>query len=160
MKHPRSYCSTPETRRRMAKVHLKRGKAETMLAKALWHRGYRYRLNYKELPGSPDIALTKQKIAVFVDGEFWHGHDWIHKRDKIKSNPEYWREKIEENIARDIRNGQQLASMEWTVLRFWEKDIKKDLEKCLQTIETAIFDKMIQQNDSLCDDLSDDTADI
>lgn len=159
MKHPRSYRSTPETRRRMSKVHLKHGKAETMLAKALWHRGYRYRLNYKKLPGSPDIALTKQKIAIFVDGEFWHGYDWIHKQDKIRSNPDYWREKIEENIARDMRDGQRLAAMEWTVLRFWEKDVKRDLAKCLQTIETAIFDGRIQQNDLLCEDLFDDTAD-
>ncbi len=69
MKH-RKLETTPEVSKRMAKVHLKRGRAETLLAKKLWHEGYRYRLNYRKLPGSPDIAITKAKIAVFVDGEF------------------------------------------------------------------------------------------
>ena len=71
MKHPKSYDSTPETRKRMSKVKLKGGKAETLLAKALWHQGYHYRKNDKRLPGSPDIAILKYHIAVFVDGEFW-----------------------------------------------------------------------------------------
>ena len=95
MKHPKSYDSTPETRKRMSRVHLKKGKAETMLAKALWHRGVRYRLNYKALPGSPDIAITKFRIAVFVDGEFWHGFDWDNRKAKLKSNRDYWIAKIE-----------------------------------------------------------------
>ncbi len=72
----------------MAHVKLKRNKVETMLAKALWHKGYRYRLNYKKIPGSPDIAITKYRIAIFVDGEFWHGKDfekwsYVKKTDKI-----------------------------------------------------------------------------
>ena len=95
MKHPKSYDSSPETRRRMAHVHLKKGRAETILAKALWHQGFRYRLNYKQLPGSPDIALTKYKVAVFVDGEFWHGKDFV--LNKVKRNKEYWNEKIQED---------------------------------------------------------------
>lgn len=73
MKHPKSYDSTPETRKRMSKVKLKGGKAETALAKALWQRRYRYRRNDKRLPGSPDIAILKYQIAVFIDGEFWQG---------------------------------------------------------------------------------------
>ena len=76
MKHPKEYDSTPETRKRMSKVKLKNGKAETLLAKKLWHLGYRYRKNDKRFPGSPDIVLSKYNIAIFVDGEFWHGKDW------------------------------------------------------------------------------------
>ena len=76
MKHPSSYDSTPETRKRMAKVKLKNGRAEQLLAKKLWQLGYRYRKNDKRLPGSPDIAITRHRIAIFVDGEFWHGKDW------------------------------------------------------------------------------------
>ena len=60
----------------MSRVHLKQGKAEVLLAKRLWHLGFRYRLNDKRLPGSPDIAILKYNIAIFVDGEFWHGQNW------------------------------------------------------------------------------------
>jgi len=98
MKHQK-LTTTPEISKRMSKVKLKRGTAETMLAKALWHKGYRYRLNYKKLPGSPDIVLTSKKIAIFVDGEFWHGYDWENRKQKLKSNRDYWIEKIEENIS-------------------------------------------------------------
>lgn len=93
MKHPKSYDSTPETRKRMSKVKLKGGKAEILLAKALWHQGYRYRKNDKRLPGSPDIAILKYHIAVFVDGEFWHGKDWEARKMRLKRNREYWIEK-------------------------------------------------------------------
>ena len=100
MKHPKSYDSTAETRKRMSHVKLKKGYEEVVLAKALWHKGYRYRLNYKGLPGSPDIAIIKYKVAIFVDGEFWHGYKWDEKKDKIKRNREYWIQKIEEILAR------------------------------------------------------------
>ena len=138
MKHPKSYDSTPETRKRMSRVHLKKGKAETMLAKALWHRGVRYRLNYKALPGSPDIAITKFRIAVFVDGEFWHGFDWDNRKAKLKSNRDYWIAKIEENIDRDSRNNALLEDMGWIVLHFWEKDVLKNLENCIEKILVEI----------------------
>ena len=76
MKHQK-LSTTPEISKRMANVHLKASKAETDLAKELWRRGLRYRKNYRKLPGSPDIAILKHKIAVFVDGEFWHGKDFV-----------------------------------------------------------------------------------
>lgn len=128
MKHPKGYDTTPETRKRMSKVRLKNGKAETMLAKILWHNGYRYRLNYKKLPGSPDIAILKYHIAVFVDGEFWHGENWEVRRSKLKRNREYWIEKIEENMARDKRVDQQLRDIGWVPMRFWEKQILKNID--------------------------------
>ena len=93
----------------MSKVKLKGGKAETLLAKSLWHQGYRYRKNDKKLPGSPDIAILKHRIAVFIDGEFWHGKDWENRKVRLKNNREYWIEKIEENMARDLRNDQLLT---------------------------------------------------
>ena len=128
----------------MSKVCLKHGKAETLLAKSLWHRGFRYRLNYKKLPGSPDIAITKYQIAIFVDGEFWHGYDWEHKKERLKANRLYWIEKIEENMARDIRVDHDLCSLGWTVLHFWEKEVMKDLENCIEAVENAIFERRIQ----------------
>jgi len=151
MRHPKYYDTTSDISKRMSHVRLKKGKAETLLAKALWHRGYHYRLNYRRLPGSPDIAITKHKLAIFIDGEFWHGYDWQRKKGKLKANRQYWLEKIEENIARDERNNKQLAAIGWTVLRFWEKDIKKDLEGCIQTVETVIFENMLQQQGSTID---------
>ena len=137
MKH-RSLQTTPAISKRMANVHLKGGKAETLLAKNLWHLGYRYRLNYRKLPGSPDIAITKHKVAVFVDGEFWHGFDWENRKSKLRSNKDYWIEKIEENIARDKRNNDALSAMGWQVIRFWEKDVLKDTESCIQKILSAL----------------------
>lgn len=134
MKHPKSYDSTPEIRKRMSKVRLKNGKAETILAKRLWHEGYRYRRNYKKLPGSPDIALTTYRIAVFVDGEFWHGENWEERKAKLKHNREYWIEKIEENMARDKRVDDQLQEMGWTTVHFWEKQVLKRTDECLQAV--------------------------
>ncbi|MFZ5353023.1 MAG: very short patch repair endonuclease [Bacillota bacterium] len=126
--------TTPQCSKRMANVKLKSGDTEIALAKELWKQGIRYRKNYKALPGSPDIAITKYKIAVFIDGEFWHGYDWINKREKIKSNREYWIEKIEENIQRDFRDVRRLQEMGWTVIRFWSKEIKKDVCGCVSKV--------------------------
>lgn len=131
MKHPKAYDSTPETRKRMAHVHLKGGKAERQLALALWHKGIRYRLNDKRLPGSPDIAISKARIAVFLDGEFWHGKDWAHKKTKLKRNRNYWIQKIEENMARDKRVDNQLQEAGWQVLHFWEKEVQHHLDYCV-----------------------------
>ncbi len=137
MKHPKSFDSTPETRERMANVKLKNGTAEQLLAKQLWHLGYRYRKNYKKLPGSPDIALTRYRIAIFVDGEFWHGKDWPERKAKLQRNREYWVEKIEENIARDRRVDNQLQELGWLVIRFWEKEVFKDCKSCVSRIISA-----------------------
>lgn len=147
MKHPKSYDSTPETRERMSKVKLKGGKAETLLAKTLWHQGYRYRKNYKRMPGSPDIAILKHRIAVFVDGEFWHGKDWENRKASLKRNREYWIEKIEENMARDLRNDQLLTQAGWTPIHFWEKEVMKNLPVCVSKIEEAILAQLIDSTD-------------
>ncbi len=133
----------------MSKVKLKGGKAETLLAKALWHKGYRYRKNDKRLPGSPDIAILKYQIAVFVDGEFWHGKGWEVRKERLKSNREYWIEKIEENMARDIRNDQLLTQVGWTPIHFWEKEVMKNLPVCVAEIEETIFSQLIDSIDDL-----------
>lgn len=134
MKHPKSYDSTPEIRKRMGKVRLKNGKAETILAKTIWHKGYRYRRNYKKLPGSPDIAILRFRIAVFVDGEFWHGENWEERKAKLRHNREYWIEKIEENMARDKRVDTQLKELGWIPIHFWEKQVLKNTDECLNAI--------------------------
>lgn len=133
MKHQK-LDTTPDISKRMANVSLKNGKSERLLAKALWHHGVRYRKNLRGLPGSPDIAITKYKIAVFVDGEFWHGYDWENRKKKLKSNRDYWIEKIEENIARDERNDILLKEQGWVPVHFWEKEIKKNLQGCVDKV--------------------------
>ncbi len=138
MKHPSRYDTDEATSKRMSKVRLKCGKAETVLAKRLWHLGYRYWKNYKKLPGSPDIAIQRYHIAVFVDGEFWHGKNWEDRRERLQRNREYWIEKIEENMVRDIRNNESLRQIGWYPVRFWEKDVLKNTDICVDTILAII----------------------
>ena len=114
-----------------------RSKIETILARALWARGYRYRKNSRSVPGKPDISMKRLKIAIFVDGEFWHGKDWEVRQNWLKSNQEFWKDKIERNIRRDEDVNDLLKSLGWYVLRFWGEDIKKDLDVCLAKIDKA-----------------------
>ena len=129
----------------MSHVRLKGGKAEQSLAKLLWKKGYRYRKNDKRLPGSPDIAILKHHIAVFVDGEFWHGKNWQTRKDRLQRNRDYWIEKIEENMARDRRNDLLLQYIGWTAIHFWEKEVLKKPEDCVALIEEAILSKLIDR---------------
>ena len=148
MKHPKHYDTDEKTSARMSRVKLKKGDAETLLAKKLWSRGYRYRLNYKKLPGSPDIAILKYHIAVFVDGEFWHGYNWSEKKQKLKRNREYWIEKIEENIARDSRVDRELISMGWTPIHFWTKEVIKQPDDCVAAICELAFELFLNTDEN------------
>lgn len=137
---------TPEQRRKnMQHIKSKDTSIEIALRKALWKKGYRYRKNFKGLPGKPDIAITKHKIAIFCDGEFFHGKDWEVKKPKLMNskNSDYWISKIERNMERDHENEQKLLFMGWTVIRFWGKEILKNTDDCIKVIEEAIFDSKI-----------------
>ena len=105
---------------------------EILLRKALWHAGIRYRKNYKKLPGTPDVAITKYKIAVFCDGEFWHGATDLSRSSK------YWQEKIKRNCERDLENTIALRDMGWLVIRFWEREIRKHLGVCVEKVRQHI----------------------
>lgn len=124
---------------------------EVKLRKALWKKGYRYRKNYKKLPGKPDIVLPKYKLVVFCDSEFFHGKDWeeLHEQLKRGNNAEFWIKKISQNRIRDEEINKQLKFMGWTVIRFWGKDIKKDVEQCVKVIEETIFELMLNEKDLL-----------
>ena len=126
----------------MRKIHSKDTSIELLLRKALWHKGYRYRKNYKDLPGSPDIVLTKYKIAIFCDSEFFHGKDWeiLKLRLEKGKNPGFWIKKIERNRNRDYENDKKLLFLGYTVLHFWGQDISKHTDECLQAIEETIWD--------------------
>ena len=133
---------TPEQRRKnMRRIRSNDTSIEVTLRKALWHRGYRYRKNFRKLPGKPDIALTKQKVAIFCDSEFFHGKDWEVKKTKLQkaSNGEYWICKIERNIQRDHENDQKLIALGWTVIHSWGGEIKKNLDHCIQLLEEKAF---------------------
>ena len=141
---------TPAQRRKnMQHIRSKDTAIEVKLRKALWQKGYRYRKNLKNLPGKPDIALTKYKIAVFCDGEFFHGKDWevLKPRLEKSNNSEYWIKKISYNMERDDEVNKKLLFEGWTVIRFWGKDISKDVEGCVRVIEEAIWEKMIREQD-------------
>lgn len=142
MKH-QNLSTTPEVSKRMSNVHLKESETEIRLAKELWKKGYRYRKNYRALPGSPDIAILKYHIAVFIDGEFWHGKDWVAKKDKLKSNRDYWIEKIEENMARDARVDSELRSKGWIPIRLWEKEVKANIKDSVNRIENLIISRKL-----------------
>lgn len=110
-------------------------KAEIILRKALWRKGIHYRKNYKMLPGTPDIAITKHHIAVFVDGDFWHARSHEDSPgEQIKTNKAYWVAKLKHNIERDKFVNELLLEQGWLVLRFWESDIEKDLDGCVRTV--------------------------
>lgn len=133
---------TPEQRHKaMQAVKCKDTAIELTLRKELWSRGLRYRKNCTKMFGRPDIVFTKQKVVIFCDSEFWHGYDWENKRDRIKTNTEYWQNKIEKNINRDKEVNAKLQSEGWVVLRFWGKDIKKDVSEIADTIEIALGKK-------------------
>lgn len=105
---------------------------EVRLRKALWHKGVRYRKNFKVFDCHPDIVITKYKIAVFCDGNFWHGKE-LQKRP-IKHNSSYWNEKIRRNVERDLENTIELRDNGWIVLRFWEDDIQNNLSNCVDDV--------------------------
>lgn len=118
----------------MKKIKSKDTKPEIMLRRELWKRGYRYRKNFSELPGKPDIVFIRKKVVVFIDGDFWHGYNWEEKKRKILNNKEYWVKKIEKNIERDKENTKKLSNMGYKVIRFWEHEIKTDINKCVNEI--------------------------
>lgn len=137
---------TPEQRHRnMQHIRSKDTKIELKLRKALWEKGYRYRKNYKELPGCPDIVLTKYRIAIFCDGEFFHGKDWdvLKPRLEKSNNSEFWIKKILRNMERDDEIDKQLLFRDWTVIRFWGKDILKNTDECIRVIEETIYENII-----------------
>lgn len=140
---------TKEQRRKnMQHIKSKDTGIEIKLRKSLWSKGHRYRKNYDKLPGKPDIALTKYKIAIFCDSEFFHGKDWevLKPRLEKSNNGQYWISKISKNRERDDEINKRLLFEGWTVIRFWGKDIVKNVDECVRVIEETIWDIKLQEN--------------
>ena len=122
----------------MAMIRSKNTKPEILLRKELWRRGLRYRKNCKQVYGKPDLVFLRKQIAVFIDGEFWHGYNFEETKNRLKSNKEFWIEKIERNMERDFEITQFLIEQGWAVLRFWDFEIENDLFRCADKIERAV----------------------
>ena len=122
----------------MQRVKSKDSEIEKILRNALWNKGYRYRKNVKDVFGHPDIVFKSKKVAIFCDSEFWHGYDWEHKKNEIKTRQDFWIPKIERNMQRDKEVNMKLSEDGWTVLRFWGTEIKKQTENCVKEIEKCI----------------------
>jgi DNA mismatch endonuclease (patch repair protein) len=121
----------------MAAIKSTGTKPELILTKALWQLGHRYRKNNKTVFGSPDLTFKQQKIAIFIDSEFFHGKDW-ETRKKPQTNAEFWEKKILRNMERDLQVNEFLQQSGWLVFRFWSKEIHKNLPEVILKIETAL----------------------
>lgn len=122
----------------MSKIRSKNSKPELALRKAMWALGIRYRIHIKKLPGNPDIVIDKYKLTIFVDGEFWHGHNWDKKRERIKSNRGFWIPKIERNMEKDRMVNEKLRDLGYTVVRFWANDVLINTQRCVNQIQLYI----------------------
>ena len=120
----------------MARIKSKNTKPELLLRRALWKRGLRYRVNVSGLPGRPDIVFLRARIAVFVDGAFWHGKKLSEER--LARMSQYWREKIRKNVERDQTNTKTLEMSGWRVLRYDDRDVGRQAEQIAADIELAV----------------------
>lgn len=125
----------------MSRIRGKDTKIELKLRRELHNRGIRYRKNVKDIYGRPDIAIKKYKIAIFCDGDFWHGYDWEDRRGRIKTNTDFWIKKIERNIEKDVEVNHVLKHMGYTVIRIWEHDIDNNVKAVADMIEREINSK-------------------
>lgn len=126
----------------MRRIKSKDTSIEVKLRKELWHRGYRYRKNCKKVLGKPDICFIGKKIAIFCDSEYWHGKYLTEGKYIPKTNAEYWIPKIKRNIERDKEVNSMLKEDGWIVIRFWQEEIDKEMEKCIVKIEHILFNKI------------------
>lgn len=116
-------------------------KCEVVLRRCLWASGLRYRVDASDLPGRPDIAFSRARVAVFCDGDFWHGRNWNQRRAKLRggSNPGYWIAKIERNMQRDDECTRTLTGLGWQVVRLWELDILRDPQASAAVVQEAVL---------------------
>lgn len=125
----------------MSKIHSKDTKPELTLRKALFARGFRFRVNYAKLPGKPDIVLPKYKTVIFVNGCFWHHHEGCKYAYTPKTNTEFWVDKITSNVMRDKVNKQKLSVLGWNVITVWECEIRHvhDITPLIDSISENLF---------------------
>lgn len=126
-----------QTRRKMSRIRGSGSQIERMLGRALWRAGIRYRKQYPA-PGRPDFVIVSARIAIFCDSNFWHGYRWGQRsKASFKKNQKFWFDKIEANRTRDRRVNRALRALGWTVLRFWEHQIKTASNECAEQVLRA-----------------------
>ena len=129
---------TSEQRRKcMSRIRSKNTKPEIIIRKFLFAHGFRFRINVKRLPGTPDIVLRKYQTVIFVNGCFWHGHEGCRYFRLPKSNVDFWKNKIERNKERDLRERIKLRDMGWHVIQFWECQLKPSVRN--ENLNGALF---------------------
>ena len=129
----------------MSRIRGNATKPELIVRHWLWEHGYRYRLNVKSIPGSPDIVLRKYRTAIFVNGCFWHGHEKCGNYSVPKSNTEFWVAKVTRNRERDQRNYKELHKAGWNVIVIWECQIQKSyIERTMRSVEHALSRNLIE----------------
>ncbi len=128
------FYTTKKRSKQMSKIRGKNTKPELLFRKALWRKGVRYRVDSKKITGRPDVSIQKYNLAIFIDGDFWHGYNWDEKKDKLKSNRRFWIPKIERNMQRDRQVNRKLQEKGYTVFRFWEHEITNNLNKCINDV--------------------------
>lgn len=131
------------TSRMMAAVRGKDSKAELALRRALYARGLRYRLHARDVTGRPDLVIRSRRLAVFVDGDFWHGNEHLRRglpslADLFPTRTEWWVAKIERNMQRDREVDKALTAQGWTVVRIWESDVLQNPEQAADKVLTAL----------------------
>lgn len=138
---------TPEQRHRcMSNIRGKDTKPELKVRKWLWNHGYRYRLHVKNVPGRPDIVMRPYRTAIFVNGCFWHGHQGCSKYRIPKSNTSFWKNKIERNRKRDIKNYLELYNNGWHVIVIWECQLAPhNIEKTMLEVSVALNENFLSQ---------------
>ena len=119
----------------MSRVKGKDTRPEVLLRSHLNKYGLQFETHFKDLPGKPDIAFPEEKIAVFIDGDFWHGYRFPAWEQSVSP---FWREKISKTRKRDIKNFRKLRAMGWRVIRIWQHSIKKDAQGCIDKIVRAL----------------------
>jgi DNA mismatch endonuclease (patch repair protein) len=130
------FYTTKQRSKTMAKIKGSNSKPELLLRKALWKENIRFRIHRKDLPGRPDLVIEKYQLAIFIDGDFWHGYEW--QKRKPKTNQAFWFPKIERNIQRDLFVNDSLQVLGYVVMRFWEHEIKKNLSACVNQVKLYI----------------------
>ena len=136
---------TPAQRRKnMQRVRNKDSQIELKLRRALWHAGFRYRKNLRSVFGCPDVVFLRLKIAVFCDSEFWHGFDWENRKHDFKSRQDFWIPKIERNMARDREVNEHLTAQGWIVLRFFGKQIQRNVDECVRIIAQTVAARKLE----------------
>jgi len=133
--------TTDQRKKNMKAIRSTRTRIEDKLAKALYSKGYRYRRNDKSVFGKPDITFKGLKIAIFCDSEYFHGKDWNEEKHRIKTNTEFWHKKIEQNMLRDQMVNEELLKNNWKVLRYWGKEIEKNVDICISEIVKVIEER-------------------